>query len=91
VGRHGSPQNRGAARHNRIHAACGRLRRVRLGPAFRPARAGRHLRESTMKNEGAVPFVVGKLGKDDKRMVVLDDKTPPPIQGPFELRAVFSK
>ena len=44
-----------------------------------------------MKNEPPVPFVVGRLGKDDRRMVVLDDKTPPPIQGPFELRAVFSK
>ena len=44
-----------------------------------------------MKSEGSVPFVVGKLGKNDKRMVVLDEKTPPPIAGPFELRAVFSK
>lgn len=44
-----------------------------------------------MKTEPTVPFVVGRLGKNDKRMMVLDDKTPPPIQGPFELRAVFSK
>jgi hypothetical protein len=44
-----------------------------------------------MKSEASVPFVVGKLGKNDKRLVVLEDKTPPPIQGPFELRAVFSK
>ena len=44
-----------------------------------------------MKNEASVPFVVGKLGKNDKRMVVLEDKTPAPNQGPFELRAVFSK
>ncbi|HEX6372678.1 MAG TPA: hypothetical protein VF006_27405 [Longimicrobium sp.] len=44
-----------------------------------------------MKNEASVPFVVGKMGKNDKRMVVLEDKTPPPISGPFELRAVFSK
>jgi len=44
-----------------------------------------------MKSEASVPFVVGKLGKDDKRLVVLEDKAKPPIQGPFELRAVFSK
>jgi hypothetical protein len=44
-----------------------------------------------MKNETPVPFVVGRLGKDDRRMVVLDEKTPAPIAGPFELRAVFSK
>ncbi len=44
-----------------------------------------------MKTEGCVPFVVGRLGKDDRRLVVLDDKTPPPIAGPFELRAVFSR
>jgi hypothetical protein len=44
-----------------------------------------------MKTEQTVPFVVGRLGKNDKRLMVLDDKTPPPIQGPFELRAVFSK
>ncbi len=47
--------------------------------------------DAPMKNEGSVPFVVGKLRKDDRRMVVLEEKTPPPIQGPFELRAVFSK
>jgi hypothetical protein len=90
VGRHGSPENRGAARRDRILAGLGRLRRVRLRPAFRPG-AGRHLKGTAMKSEASVPFVVGKLGKNDKRMVVLEDKTPPPIQGPFELRAVFSK
>jgi hypothetical protein len=50
-----------------------------------------HPEDDAMKNESSVPFVVGRLGKDDRRMVVLDDKTPPPIAGPFELRAVFSK
>jgi hypothetical protein len=40
---------------------------------------------------GSVPFVVGRLGRDDRRLVVLEDETPPPIAGPFELRAVFSK
>ncbi|HEX6041711.1 hypothetical protein [Longimicrobium sp.] len=44
-----------------------------------------------MKTEQTVPFVVGRLGKNDKSLVVLDDKTPSPIQGPFEIRAVFSK
>jgi hypothetical protein len=90
VGRHGS-QNRGTARRDRIHVAFGRLRRVRTGAAFRPDSAGRHLKGSTMKNEASVPFVVGKMGKNDKRMVVLEEKTPPPISGPFELRAVFSR
>jgi hypothetical protein len=47
--------------------------------------------DDAMKNETPVPFVVGRLGKDDRRMVVLDEKTPAPIAGPFELRAVFSK
>jgi hypothetical protein len=89
VGRHGSP-NRGHARRHRIRAAVGRLR-VRPGTAFRPDTSGRHLKGSTMKNEASVPFVVGKMGKNDKRMVVLEEKTPPPISGPFELRAVFSK
>ncbi len=91
MGRPGSTENRGAARHDRIRAVLGRLRRVRTGPAFRPEASGRHLKGSMMKSEASVPFVVGKLGKDDKRMVVLEEKTPPPIQGPFELRAVFSK
>lgn len=43
-----------------------------------------------MKNE-SVPFVVGKVKKNDRRLLVLDERTPPPIEGPFELRAVFSK
>ena len=90
MGRHGSPEDRGRARLRRIRTAVGRLTRVRMGPAFRPA-AGRHLKGRAMKSEASVPFVVGKLGKDDKRLVVLDEKTPPPIPGPFELRAVFSK
>ena len=47
--------------------------------------------DDEMKSDQTVPFVVGKLGKDDRRLVVLDDTTPAPIQGPFELRAVFSK
>jgi hypothetical protein len=90
VGRHGSEENRARARVRRIGTSLGRLARVRVGGAFRPG-AGRHTKGNPMKTEQTVPFVVGRLGKNDKRMVVLDDKTPPPIQGPFELRAVFSK
>jgi hypothetical protein len=90
VGRHGSP-NRGRARIRRIDASRGRLSWVRVGEAIRPDGTGRHVKGNPMKTEPTVPFVVGRLGKNDKRMVVLDDKTPPPIQGPFELRAVFSK
>jgi hypothetical protein len=90
VGRHGSGQNRGRARIHRITVSRGRLARVRQGTAFRPG-AGRHIKRNAMKTEQTVPFVVGRLGKNDKRLMVLDDKTPPPIQGPFELRAVFSK
>ena len=91
MGHLGSTQNRGTSRRDRIRAVIGRLRRVRTGPAFRPGASGRHLKGSMMKSEASVPFVVGKLGKDDRRLVVLEEKTPPPIQGPFELRAVFSK
>jgi hypothetical protein len=90
VGRHGSPQNRGRARIHRIRTSLGRLTRVRVGEAFRPG-AGRHIKGNAMKTEQTVPFVVGRLGKNDKRRVVLDDKTPSPIQGPFEIRAVFSR
>ena len=80
----------------RVRRACtgpafGRLARVRVRADLRPARAGRHVKGSAMKSEASVLFVVGKLGKNDKRMMVLDDKTPPPIPGPFELRAVFSR
>ena len=82
--------NRGRARIRRIARSRGRLAWVRVGEAIRPG-AGRHVKGNGMKTEPTVPFVVGRLGKNDKRMVVLDDKTPPPIQGPFEFRAVFSK
>jgi hypothetical protein len=39
----------------------------------------------------SVPFVVGRLGREGRRLVVLDETTPPPIAGPFELREVFSR
>lgn len=90
MGRHGSPQDRGRARVSRIQSSIGTLARVRVGGAIRPG-SGRHIKGSAMKTEQTVPFVVGRLGKNDKRMMVLDDKTPSPIQGPFEIRAVFSK
>lgn len=89
MGRHGSA-NRGRARYRRLQVSIGTLTRMRVGDAFRPG-AGRHIKGNAMKTEQTVPFVVGRLGKNDKRMVVLDDKTPSPIQGPFEIRAVFSK
>jgi hypothetical protein len=82
---------RGGAEEGRPRApwrmAIGRLSRLRA-----PRAAGTRTREAPVtKNDPSVPFVVGRLGKDDRRLVVLDQKTPPPIQGPFELRAVFSK
>jgi hypothetical protein len=91
VGRHGSGSDRGRARVLRIGTSRGRLAWVRVGDSFRPDQTGRHVKGDAMKTEPTVPFVVGRLGKNDKRMVVLEEKTPPPIQGPFELRAVFSK
>ena len=36
-----------------------------------------------------VPFVVGRIAKADRRMVVLEKATPSPIPGPWDLRAVF--
>jgi hypothetical protein len=36
-----------------------------------------------------VPFVVGRITKADRRMVVLEPATPSPIPGPWDLRAVF--
>jgi len=40
--------------------------------------------------EVPVPFVVGRLAKNDRRMVVLEPATPSPIPGPWDLRAVFT-
>jgi hypothetical protein len=36
-----------------------------------------------------VPFVVGRISKADRRLVVLEASTPSPIPGPWDLRAVF--
>lgn len=38
-----------------------------------------------------LPFVVGRLTKNDRRVIVLDRAAPPPIRGPWELRAVFGR
>jgi hypothetical protein len=40
--------------------------------------------------DASVPFVVGRLSKNDRRMVVLEPATPSPIPGPWDLRAVFT-
>jgi hypothetical protein len=38
-------------------------------------------------------FAVGRLSKNDRRLIVVDRTAPapPPIRGPWELRAVFGK
>jgi hypothetical protein len=38
---------------------------------------------------GSVPFVVGRIAKDGRRLMVLGQTTPP-IPGPWDLRAVFA-
>ena len=43
-----------------------------------------------MKNPETTPFVVGRIAKDGRRLVVLDPATPAPIPGPWDLRAVFA-
>ena len=41
------------------------------------------------KEEHPVPFVVGRISKADRRLMVLEPETPSPIPGPWDLRAVF--
>jgi hypothetical protein len=38
-----------------------------------------------------MPFVIGRISKNDRRVIVLDRVYPSPIRGPWELRAVFAK
>jgi hypothetical protein len=38
-----------------------------------------------------MPFVVGRITKNDRRVIVLDRVFPAPILGPWDLRAVFGK
>ncbi|HEX6748475.1 MAG TPA: hypothetical protein VF092_14350 [Longimicrobium sp.] len=45
-------------------------------------------RQAMVKDE-PVPFVVGRIAKADRRLVVLEPATPSPIPGPWDLRAVF--
>jgi hypothetical protein len=45
---------------------------------------------TTMKDAQHVTFVVGRISKEGRRMMVLDPATPPPIPGPWDLRAVFT-
>ncbi|MFL5381315.1 MAG: hypothetical protein ACJ8GN_02190 [Longimicrobiaceae bacterium] len=51
----------------------------------------RHIprRRAMVVKDEAVPFVVGRIAKADRRMVVLEKATPSPIPGPWDLRAVF--
>lgn len=46
-------------------------------------------RKPMLTKDEPVPFVVGRLSKADRRMVVLEPSTPSPIPGPWDLRAVF--
>jgi hypothetical protein len=43
-----------------------------------------------MKNPETTPFVVGRIAKDGRRLLVLTPTTPAPIPGPWDLRAVFA-
>jgi hypothetical protein len=44
-----------------------------------------------VKDVHSVPFLVGRLTKNDRRMLVLEPaSTPSPIPGPWDLRAVFT-
>jgi hypothetical protein len=43
----------------------------------------------TTKEEQSIPFVVGRISKADRRLMVLEPATPSPIPGPWDLRAVF--
>jgi hypothetical protein len=43
-----------------------------------------------MQGSEPVPFVVGRIARDGKRMMVLEAATPAPFPGPWDLRAVFA-
>jgi hypothetical protein len=45
-----------------------------------------------MKNPETTPFVVGRIAKDGRRLMVLNPTpaSPAPIPGPWDLRAVFA-
>ena len=46
-------------------------------------------RRRAMVKDEPVPFVVGRISKADRRMVVLEKAIAAPIPGPWDLRAVF--
>ena len=46
-------------------------------------------RRRAMVKDEPVPFVVGRIAKADRRMVVLEKAIASPIPGPWDLRAVF--
>jgi len=46
-------------------------------------------RRAMVVKEEPVPFVVGRIAKADRRMVVLEKAIASPIPGPWDLRAVF--
>ncbi|HET7464775.1 MAG TPA: hypothetical protein VFJ82_26265 [Longimicrobium sp.] len=62
----------------------GRAVGLRRGAPVRYAR-----RRAMVVKDEPVPFVVGRISKADRRMVVLEPATPSPIPGPWDLRAVF--
>jgi hypothetical protein len=51
----------------------------------------RHIprRRAMVVKDEPVPFVVGRIAKADRRMVVLEKAIQSPIPGPWDLRAVF--
>ena len=69
-----------------------RVRLRRLGAFARSGRRRRLIpyRRITVKDVHPVPFLVGRLVKNDRRIVVLEPETPAPIPGPWDLRAVFT-
>lgn len=56
-----------------------------------PGEAGRVGRAKQRNPNAPVPFLVGRISRGNRGMMVLDEATPPPIPGPWELKAVFSK
>jgi hypothetical protein len=84
---HHTPVLRFPAPGPRPGRALGVLVRVRAARR-RPMHGG----VAGARPEPTMPFLVGRLGKDDRRLVVLDgQQRTPPIPGPWDLRAVFSK
>ena len=78
--------------------------RPQLSFRFRPARPSRRMGSfgrvrvrgarsrgvKRMKDVPPTPFLVGRISRDGKTTMVLDPAVPPPIPGPWDLRAVYS-